>query len=55
VSLIGERIDVAIRITDNPEPGDCPPAWGLSFGAVRVAALATAERPAADAGRSQRT
>jgi DNA-binding transcriptional LysR family regulator len=55
VSLIGERIDVAIRITDNPEPGRLPVGWGLSFGAVRVAALAAATWPAADAGGSQRT
>lgn len=31
VSLIGERIDVAIRITDNPEPGAIACRLGLSF------------------------
>jgi DNA-binding transcriptional LysR family regulator len=36
VSLISERIDVAIRITDNPEPGLSPAA--LAY-AVRCSAL----------------
>lgn len=28
VSLVGERIDVAVRITDNPEPGMIAAGWG---------------------------
>jgi DNA-binding transcriptional LysR family regulator len=35
VSLISERIDVAIRITDNPEPGLSPAALAYAFGALR--------------------
>jgi DNA-binding transcriptional LysR family regulator len=39
VSLVGERIDLAIRITNSRTWGDCPRAGGMPFGIVCLTGL----------------
>lgn len=47
VSLVGERIDVAVRITDNPERAMIARQAGrVPFGALRLAGLSCAARHA---------